>query len=193
MNRSRKTFVGVGLAILVPASIVVAVWANTPAKATLTPINGEVQGASTQELVLKPQQNDYMAYRLPERFVSRTRTDGSGSPIYLQQLFGSSSSAQTMKPDQFALTIAQLPSAELKEISGVQFRQRSTDYEQVSFAWLDTSQGIAFQKKTNSYELAVFVRHGDFYASLVQSGLVSDQKQIEHELGIVVGSIQWDR
>ena len=181
-----------GITILGIASLVAVrtyIWSNDPA--TTTPVQvANVQGIITPDFSTKLVSNAYFSAQFPTRFSIRRSTDGSGNPVYLQQLYTATSNSD-LYSDQMAITIGKIPVEGVKGVSDVQLRAISKDYGQLFFQWLPDQNAIAYEKSTHGYELGVFLGHDQYYVDVVTSGTVSNKEQIIHEMQALISSIKW--
>ena len=165
------------------------IWSTNPA-VTIPPISNNVQGAATPDFTTKLVSNAYFSAQFPTRFSMRRSTDGSGNPVYLQQLFAAASDSN-LYSDQIAITIGKVTSEGIKGISDVQLRGSSKEYSQLYFEWLPETNAVAYEKSTQGYELGIFLAHDKYYVDIVATGIVSKKEQIIHEMQLLVSSITW--
>lgn len=192
MRRRYRVVLILGAAAVTVGTLRVYFWSNGPASATITPASTSTKGASTQDLAVKQMHNDYFDYQLSSRFVQKSSNIGAGNPLFLQQLYGTQVTGDSsFYPDQLALTIGTLPGSGIAEVSDVKYRNRNSDYEQLFFEWLPAESGVAYQKKSQGYELDLFLIHKNKYVSFAITGMLDKRDDIIHEMNVLVGSILW--
>jgi nitrogen fixation-related uncharacterized protein len=182
-------------AVFLPVAIILGLllggfyfWSNGPSVAVIKSQQTDVKGASTDEPLEKTVDYDYLSVSIPERFVSKTRTEGMGAPLYIQQLFTVPvKDVSSLFSDQLAITIGILPAAGITDISDVRLRNRDKSYELLQ----SSEQMLIFEKETTVYEIGVFVKNESNYASLVFSGPQSNKTSLKRELNSSVESIVW--
>jgi len=179
------------LVSLVVVAFVVGVmhWSNQPVVTKLT-VQQNVKGADTPNYALKTYQNAYFAGQIPARFANRSSTSGVGKPLFLQQLFAAPADVN-LYADQLAIAVGALPAGGLNEVADVQLRSRTPAYVPQTFSWLTSTQGIAFERVDQGYELGVFLVHDQRYVTIVLSGLSDKKTQLTHEMQQLVHSITW--
>lgn len=161
---------------------------NQPATTRLS-VQPNVKGATSPDYTTKTYQNDFYTAQIPTRFLSKTKTPGNGKPFYLQELLSAPANAN-LYSDQLAVIVGNVPEANLKEVSAVQYRMQVARYQPLVYAWAPDGS-LFFENKQNGYELDAFLLHGHTYTSIVLSGLPDRQEQLTHELSTLVTSLSW--
>lgn len=162
-------------------------WSNQPVTTKIT-VEQNVKGATTPDYALKSYANSYFSANMPARFSNRTSITGRGQPTLLQQLFSAPGSSSSFA-DQLAITVGVLPTGGVQNVADVQLRARTPSYVPLTFSWLTT--GTAYERTDEGYELDIFLTHGQDYAAIVLTGLMSSKEQLTHEMQLLVTSISW--
>ncbi len=166
-----------------------AVWANRPSVTRPEP-QANVQGVQSPDYATKLIKNAYFTASIAQRFSSKSAESGTGKPVWLQELY-TANNTNLSGADQLAITVAALPTGGLNEVSAIQYRTRSAQYEAESTAGLSEGTHL-FSSETNGYEIGAFVPHGKFYTSIVMSGAIERKEQLSRELHIVLQSLTWN-
>lgn len=189
MMKAKKTII---LLSVIMGLLLIAffVWSNGPSVATIKSqfVEVDVKGASIDEVSEKIVDYEQLTIQIPDRFVSKTRTEGTGKPLYIQQLFTVPvKDLNSLFSDQLAITIGIAPTSRLKDISDVQLRTRDESYSLTR----SEEQLLIFEKTSTIFEIGAFIKHGNDYISLVFSGPGSDQERLRQELNKSIESIVW--
>lgn len=165
-------------------------WSIGPSVATIKVKSKDVKGAAVVAPSEKVIDYDFMSIKIPDRFVSKIRTDGLGNPLHLQQLFSVPiKDVQSIFGDQLAVTIGAVPVAGIADLADVRLRNRDTGYKLLH----GDDQLIIFEKVDSVYEIGAFIKHGSNYASLVFSGPQSNKTNLTKELYDCVLSVVWHK
>lgn len=160
--RTRWRLAGLGLLLILVAGAWAAyTWANRPQVAVLG--TSQVRPPATapsqqlQDIV-----TGLYATKLPEVFGIRERQDQVDKSV-LSRLVATQT---TDGSGQIAIMVRTLPDGGLGQSSDIRHRQlQSEQYAQESFDWLPA--GATAYRANGSYELGVFMAHGQQYASVV--------------------------
>jgi hypothetical protein len=146
--------------------------------------SGVVLGAQTS---LINWQTPYFITRYPSSLRKISTAQTPDNPVMASYVFTGTGSEDS---DQLAITIGSLNGSPLSDISAIQLRKdEASEYTQSSRSFAP-SGAVVFDEIGN-YETSIFWQHGDQYAAVVTSGLVSDSTDLEQDLSDVVSNWQW--
>ncbi len=163
-------------------------WSTGPSVANIKVKSKDVKGATVTAPSNKVVDYGFMSIKIPDRYVSKTKTEGSGNPLHLQQLFTVPvKDLQSIFGNQLAVTIGVAPIAGIADLSDVRLRSRDIGYKLVQ----SDDQLVIYEKSSTIYEIGAFIKNGSNYTSLVFSGPQSNQTNLKKELNDCIASVLW--
>lgn len=185
--KKRNSLIATGIVVFVSA-LVFLVWSSGPSKSDVSRSTQAVKGATSQDLSTYVMQYDQLSIQVPSRFVSKTKKQGVGTPLYVQELLAEPvKDVKSIFGDQLAVSIGALPVDGLKGVSDMSLRLNDKSYniEKIS----DFS--MQYDKTDTSYEVGAFVQKNGIYASFVLTGSQTKSASLKTELEAIVASISW--
>ncbi len=180
-------FLGLGLAVFI-GFLGFSLWAKGPSSGSIKTQTKGVLGAASNDTATELVAYDQLTLQIPRRFVSKNRTKGEGKPLYVQQLFTVPiTDSQSIFGDQLAITIGEISTGGLNNVSDVQLRLRSGDYLTLQ----DTPERVMFEKTIGRYEVSIFVASSNKYASFVITGSPEKSVALKSEINLVAASVNW--
>lgn len=177
--------VALGIAVLVFAGILLVTWMGSPSTVTPGAVSSVLSDTSENEQ--KRIEGQFFSAEIPSQITVRTHNK-TPQGIRLEQLLAVGSKSQP--GEQLAITVGTLPSDGIRSVSDVQYRMRNENlYRQVQFETLP-EQSLAFLG-TGSSEISVFWPFKGKYASVVISGVSTQNEELETIILGTLSSWQW--
>lgn len=183
---AKKITAAAALLVIGLMGVWVYMWANSPAQTSLSNSNAQerVQGS---QITLLPYAGQSFNTVLPSTLKIKTSSESRKSAITAQYLFVNT---DTHFSDQVGITIGTMQSANIEEVSAVKLRQTQRDvYEPATYDFMPANS-VAFHKK-DSFETSIIWAEGSQYATVVVSGSVLRQAELEEIARVVVTNWQW--
>lgn len=169
------------------AGAVFFVWSKGPVSTTKQAQQADVKGVSTEGT--KTLQYSELSVVVPGRFKLRSSTPTPQTPLLVQQLFTTQESGiAALFGEQLAVTIGEVSSGLLQDVSDVTLRQRSSAYVSLPTQLLNV---YIFESKASQYEIGMFGVSGGRYVGVVFSGPLAKQEQLRRELEAAAATVVW--
>jgi hypothetical protein len=182
----KKTYVAAVMFLGIAGTVFFA-WSKGPVSTTKQAQQADVKGISTEGT--KTLQYNELSVVVPGRFKLRSSTPVPQKPLFVQQLFTTQESGvAALFGEQLAVTIGEVSSGLLQDVSDVTLRQRSSAYVSLP---TELQRVYIFESKVSQYEIGMFGVSGSRYVGVVLSGPLAKQEQLRKELEAAAATVMW--
>lgn len=185
MKVARK--ISYGIVVMLMCALV-AVWRWSRQPVVSKPLDTVTQVQAQSVKAPSALESPYFIASIEGSLSIRTNQESPTAQL-LQQIVALN--ARNANSDQMAITIGMLPDGGIEELSAVKYRSgRPQDYTRISIAGMPTD-AVVFRSVGSQYEFSVFWPKSTLFASIVSSGTINRQQELNNQMMITINSWQW--